>query len=103
MATSPETFNQVRNLLRKMDQSIDQARGKRLAGDTHPPAQPLPAPQASAAGPQTLIGAPAPKPAMNAPQQSSSVSSAQRARPLAARMEGPSRFGQQQPPHSKAG
>jgi hypothetical protein len=102
MATSPETFNQVRNLLRKMDQSIDQARGKRLSGNEPAPLPP-PASAATASGPQTLIGAPAAKPAMGpAASGPTSVTAAQRARPLAARMEGPSRFGQQ-PPHSKAG
>lgn len=102
MATSPETFNQVRNLLRKMDQSIDQARGKRLSGNEPEPTPP-PSTASGATGPQTLIGAPAAKPAMgSAAPQPTSVTAAQRARPLAARMEGPSRFNQQ-PPHSKAG
>lgn len=35
MATSPETFSKVKNLLRKMDQSIDAARSRRLT-DTKP-------------------------------------------------------------------
>lgn len=30
MATSPESFDQVRNILRKLDQSIDAARRRRL-------------------------------------------------------------------------
>jgi len=30
MATSPEAFDQVRNILRKLDQSIDAARRRRL-------------------------------------------------------------------------
>ncbi len=30
MGTSPETMNQVRNILRKLDRSIDEARAKRL-------------------------------------------------------------------------
>ncbi|MEM1165259.1 MAG: hypothetical protein AAGI30_03110 [Planctomycetota bacterium] len=33
MATSPDTVNQVRNILRKLDRSIDDARTRRLGGD----------------------------------------------------------------------
>lgn len=32
MGTSPEAFNQVREILRKLDRSIDNARDRRLAG-----------------------------------------------------------------------
>ncbi len=42
MATSPETFSKVKNLLRKMDQSIDSARAKRVTASTAPPPQPQP-------------------------------------------------------------
>ncbi len=31
MGTSPETFNEVRNLLKKLDRSIDAARSRRLS------------------------------------------------------------------------
>lgn len=31
MATSPETFNQVKNILRKLDRSIDEIRTRRVA------------------------------------------------------------------------
>ncbi|HBS29611.1 MAG TPA: hypothetical protein DEB06_09225 [Phycisphaerales bacterium] len=53
MATSPEAFNQVRNILRKLDQSIDAARQRRLdtdpvpvrsAGGTPPAPRPEPVP-----------------------------------------------------------
>lgn len=45
MATSPETFSKVKNLLRKMDQSIDSARAKRLTVNAAPPVpQPMLAP-----------------------------------------------------------
>lgn len=54
MSTSPETFSKVKNLLRKMDQSIDSARSKRLT--------PAPAPSASAPP------AAAPQPAALPPQ-----------------------------------
>ncbi|MCA9294624.1 MAG: hypothetical protein KDA20_12495 [Phycisphaerales bacterium] len=36
MATSPETMNQVRNILRKLDRSIDEARSKRLMANGQP-------------------------------------------------------------------
>jgi hypothetical protein len=43
MATSPETFNQVRDILRKLDRSIDNARNRRLAGrEGDAPDQPTP-------------------------------------------------------------
>ncbi len=34
MGTSPEAFNEVRNLLKKLDRSIDVARSRRLSEDT---------------------------------------------------------------------
>ena len=37
MATSPETMNQVRNILRKLDRSIDEARSKRLTANGEQP------------------------------------------------------------------
>jgi len=33
MGTSPEAFNEVRNLLKKLDRSIDAARSRRLSTD----------------------------------------------------------------------
>lgn len=36
MGTSPETFNEVRNLLKKLDRSIDAARTRRLSTDETP-------------------------------------------------------------------
>lgn len=36
MATSPETFNQVKNILRKLDRSIDEIRGRRNTPTTSP-------------------------------------------------------------------
>lgn len=45
MATSPESFNQVKNLLRKLDQSIDAARSRRLTSG--PTGKPAPAPAAA--------------------------------------------------------
>ncbi len=46
MPTSPESFSQVKNILRKLDESIDAARGRRLEG-ARPQrmAAPVPAPQ----------------------------------------------------------
>lgn len=42
MGTSPETFDQVKNILRKLDRSITDARQRRLNTDEAPrqPAQP---------------------------------------------------------------
>lgn len=42
MGTSPETMAQVKNILRKLDQSIDAARDRRLSTRTKPGA-PVPA------------------------------------------------------------
>jgi len=36
MATSPEAFHQVKEILRKLDRSIDSARDKRLSGTEAP-------------------------------------------------------------------
>ncbi len=36
MATSPETFHQVRDILKKLDRSISDARRRRLATDDAP-------------------------------------------------------------------
>ncbi len=46
MPTSPESFSQVKNILRKLDESIDAARGRRLE-HTRPERvmPPVPAPQ----------------------------------------------------------
>lgn len=51
MATSPETFRQVRDILKKLDRSIDTARDRRLSSegpsepgvghDDHQPGRPL--------------------------------------------------------------
>lgn len=38
--TSPETFNQVKSILKKLDRSIDNARTRRLGGDETPDPQP---------------------------------------------------------------
>ena len=42
MATSPETFKQVRDILKKLDRSIDSARDRRLSNerDDEAPAEP---------------------------------------------------------------
>ena len=43
MGTSREAFDQVKNILRKLDRSIDAARDQRLAGqDTDEPGAPAP-------------------------------------------------------------
>jgi len=56
MSTSPETLAQVRDLLRKMDRSIDDARDKRLSHDTKPqPSSPAAGP-APDADPQSKPG-----------------------------------------------
>lgn len=48
MSTSEKTFTQVKDILRKLERSIDQAREKRLHHDDeparHPAAAPAPAP-----------------------------------------------------------
>ncbi len=36
MSTSEHTINQVRNILGRLDRSIDEARDRRLRGDTEP-------------------------------------------------------------------
>ena len=40
MGTSERTFNQVKEILGKLDRSIDQARQKRLHGDEPPETEP---------------------------------------------------------------
>ena len=55
MATSPEAFRQVKNILQKLDQSIDAARDRRLtskprAGSTGSPATPGSASSPNGAG-----------------------------------------------------
>lgn len=67
MATSPEAFDQVRNILRKLDQSIDAARRRRL--------DVVPQPARSAGG-----VAPAPRPVESHPG---------RARPMMPRPDRP--------------
>ncbi len=45
MATSPENFSKVKNILQKLDQGIDAARSRRLTQSTRPAtAQPQPVP-----------------------------------------------------------
>ena len=39
MGTSPEAFNEVRNILKKLDHSIDAARSRRLSSDTEDEAE----------------------------------------------------------------
>lgn len=68
MGTSPETFAQVKNILRKLDQSIDAARNRRLA---------TPAPSAKANGTHAPQRLPEPPPNPN------------RARPMAPRVDPP--------------
>ncbi len=46
MATSPEAFHQVKEILRKLDRSIDSARDKRLSGSEPGPVAPPTAPAA---------------------------------------------------------
>lgn len=55
MPTSNETLSKVKNILRKMDQSIDAARNRRLTGETPEPQGPTPA-AAPAATPSAYIG-----------------------------------------------
>lgn len=43
MGTSPETFDQVKNILRKLDRSITDARQRRLDTDDKPTADTSPA------------------------------------------------------------
>jgi hypothetical protein len=39
MGTSPEAFNQVKDILKRLDRSIDDARGRRLSTNVQPPSQ----------------------------------------------------------------
>lgn len=39
MGTSPETFNQVKDILKKLDRSIDDARNRRVSTGVTPPSQ----------------------------------------------------------------
>ncbi|MEM8834891.1 MAG: hypothetical protein AAGD00_03630 [Planctomycetota bacterium] len=61
--TSPETFNQVKSILKKLDRSIDNARTRRLGGDE--PTDPKPEAHIGANGDQ---GRPAQQPSPNAPR-----------------------------------
>ncbi|MDX2114639.1 MAG: hypothetical protein SFZ24_03330 [Planctomycetota bacterium] len=74
MANSPESLSKVRTILRKMDQSIDAARNRRL----QPPAAPAPVPATSQSA---TIGGPVAK-AGGVP-----VPAPLRARPLARPMQ----------------
>lgn len=57
MATSPETLAQVRDLLRKLDRSIDDARDRRLSHDRpEAPAQPNGAAPTNTEDPQAKPG-----------------------------------------------
>lgn len=42
MATSPEAFQKVKEILQKLDRSIDSARDRRLSGSPTPVAAPAP-------------------------------------------------------------
>lgn len=74
MSTSPETFSKVKNLLRKMDQSIDSARSKRLT----------PAPAPSAPAPSIALTQPTNPPPQNHSIQAAAAAAANSA-PLRAR------------------
>lgn len=50
MATSPETFNQVKNILRKLDRSIDEIRTRRSAPAPAPAKAPQGIPSVGAIG-----------------------------------------------------
>lgn len=50
MATSPEAFEQVKGILRKLDQSIDAARHRRLAGQAGPAVPPSGMPELTEIG-----------------------------------------------------
>lgn len=82
MATSPESFHQVKNILRKLDQSIDAARDRRLT--SRPGAQPAPA--VGAAGAEPPLNRAKPLPARVDPNREFIPPRAVRATPM-----GPSR------------
>lgn len=66
MSTSQRTFDQVKNILGKLDRNIDAARAKRTQVRPPMPATPAPVPAATGStpmSPNTLIGAPASTPA----------------------------------------
>jgi hypothetical protein len=75
MPTSPETFSKVKNLLRKLDQSIDSARSKRLDG-----ARPAAAPPVR---PAMIPANPGPPPAPIPAFQAGGVPQPLRARAMA--------------------
>ena len=66
MSTSEHTINQVRNILGRLDRSIDEARDRRLRGDAEPeerreteaaePERHEPAPRASGEAPPPPVG-----------------------------------------------
>lgn len=60
MATSPENFAKVKNILRKLDQGIDQARNRRMTQTARPAMSPVHATPASMPAPPAV---PAPLPA----------------------------------------
>ncbi len=70
MGPSEKSFNQVKNILGKLDRSIDQIRNKRTAppAPMHPSAEatrPAPAPQAQAPRPTSAFGRATPIPPTN--------------------------------------
>jgi len=76
MPTSPETLSKVKNLLRKMDQSIDNARTRRLTANSGP----APASQPSFAHPSSP--APASHPLQAAAPGSNPIRARAMARPI---------------------
>lgn len=99
MATSPEALAQARNLLRKMDQSIDQARNRRLTGDPVPPPPPASATAAAAASASTYGNGQQSHPQVSQAELSSTQPiNSNRAKPLPPKINGTSAF--QNPPRA---
>lgn len=67
MATSPESFRQVKNILRKLDQSIDAARDRRLTSRSG--GQPAPAAATPAGGGAAAPNRAKPLPPRNEPNR----------------------------------
>ena len=85
MATSPEAFRQVKNILQKLDQSIDAARDRRLTAK--PRAGTAPTPGATgAAGSTNGPGASGPNGGANGPKPSTETNQ-NRAKPLPPRLD----------------
>lgn len=92
MTTSQHTIDQVRSILGRLDRSIDQAREKRLHGDTEPRAAATPPAKAEEPAARTTVPPPpAVGPARPAPSRAPSPFG--RAKPL--------RNGQNETPHNR--